>query len=83
MGNDTKNLQEPAATGVNALRLLRHCGTQEYFTPGGWTRDLAEAQVFESEMEAVRACILNSLYDVELVLRLQDSDSELFTTRIR
>ncbi len=64
-------------------RLLRCAKTHQYFNSGGWTADPREAARFPDVIEAVRACVANGLQNVELVLRVPGSNTELFATPIR
>ncbi len=66
-----------------AARLLRCRVSNRYFTGEGWTDDPGKAQAYADEVEAARACVINELREVELVLRDQSSGAELFSTPVR
>jgi hypothetical protein len=69
--------------GLELARNLRCAATHRYWTDRGWTHNAKEAAVFQDEVEAVRACVSNQLSEVELVLRVPASGTEIFATRIR
>jgi hypothetical protein len=62
-------------------RLVRCELTRRYLTRDGWSENPAEAAHFADAMDAVRACVLRGLFNVELVLRFYGTD--IFTARIR
>ena len=66
-----------------AIRLLRCRNTNLYFSEEGWTKDLKSAKVFFDAMEAAQACVRHGLVDVQLVLRAQGGEAELFSTPLR
>lgn len=65
------------------IRMLRCRDTLRYFTGEGWSEDPEFAQLFPDEFGAVRACVSNRLDNVELVLRVSGSQTELFCTPVR
>ena len=73
--------QETEKQVVN--RLLRCRRTHRYFKDGGWIEDPRQASTFPDEMEAIRACVQNGLENVELVLRVPGSTTDLFSTPVR
>lgn len=64
-------------------RLIRCRRTHRYFKDGTWTDNAVEASTYGDEMEAVRACVDHGLKNIELVLRAQGSQADLFCTPIR
>lgn len=52
---------------IDFNRVLRCRATRRYFTGEGWTDSPNHAQPFPNDEEAVRACTLHKLNDVELV----------------
>ena len=65
------------------VRLLRCRNTRRYFTGEGWSEDPEFAQLFPYEFGAVRACVSNQLDNVELVLRVGGSQTDIFCTQVR
>ena len=64
-------------------RLLRCRNTRRYFTGEGWTENPAEAAVFGEPLDAVRACVSHNLQNIELVLRIDGTHVEIFSTTVR
>ncbi len=64
-------------------RLLRCRKTHNYFSGSGWTEDGSRAAVFESELDAARACVVHGLNNVDLVLRTTGTEVVLFATQLR
>ena len=64
-------------------RMIRCRQTHRYFKDGDWTENAIEATTYGDEMEAVRACLDHDLNNIELVLRAQGSQADLFCTLIR
>ncbi len=67
----------------HAIRLLRCRKSHRYFTGRGWSADPGQAEVFDDEIDAARACVCHDLKDVELVVRAAVSGTELFSTPVR
>ena len=68
---------------TSVKRLLRHRESRAYFCAGQWTRDPAEAESFSDAVEVAEACVQYGLSDVEMALRLQTANCDLFCTPIR
>jgi hypothetical protein len=64
-------------------RLIRCRQTQRYFTGQGWSEDPARAEVFDDPLDAVRACLSHDLQNIEMVLRVNGSQVDLFSTTVR
>ena len=64
-------------------RLLRSRETHDYFTGCGWTADPHLAVKYPTQTGALRACTRDALANVELVLCVPGSLTELFATPIR
>ena len=64
------------------LRLLRRKDNQEYFTGNGWTPHIERARCFNDSIEAAKVCVAWSLTDVELVLRFQHGNGDIFSAQI-
>jgi hypothetical protein len=64
--------------GKTLRRLLRSRSTQAYFSHGGWTSSPEEAEGFPGAMEAAQSCARYGLNDMELVLRVEDSQLDAF-----
>ena len=64
-------------------RFLRHRESLAYFKDGGWTDNPREARSFSDVVEAAEACAEYGLEDVELALRYESGDGDVFCTRIR
>lgn len=77
----SRHKEREANVGFRLARLLRCTRSQRYFRGGGWTHDVGQAAVFQDQASAVAACIVNELYEVELVLLAEDR--EIFRARIR
>ena len=65
------------------LRLLRCKRTKRYFTGDSWVDDASLAKCFDDQTDAVSACVQHDLTDIELVLRMPDTQTDLFTTALR
>jgi hypothetical protein len=70
-------------TKLPVARLLRCRKTHRYFTGEGWSDDPAQAEVFCDQIDAVQACISHNLENIEMVLRVNGSQVELFCTTLR
>jgi len=70
-------------TEFPVARLLRCRKTQRYFTGRGWSDDPTQAEMFADQIDAVRACLTHNLENVELVLRANGSQVDLFCTSVR
>jgi hypothetical protein len=64
-------------------RVLRRCGSRDYFKHGGWTNDPAEADNFSDVVEVAEICAQYGLSDVELAVRYDRAACDLFCTPIR
>lgn len=73
----------PKSIAVIVIRLLRCQKTLRFFSRTGWSHDARQAQVFANEIEAVRACVANQLENIELVIRVKGSHTDLFCTVVR
>lgn len=69
--------------GKTIKRLLRHRESLAYFKDGGWTDNPREAKCFADVVEAARVCAEHGLEDVELALRYEAADEDVFCTQIR
>ena len=65
------------------VRMLRCRATRRYFTGEGWSENADSAQLFTDEFGAVRACVSCELDNVELVLRVDGSQTDIFCTQVR
>ena len=65
------------------LRLLRCKRTNRYFTGYSWVDDASLAKCFHDQTDAACACVEHELTDIELVLRMPDSQADLFITGLR
>lgn len=74
---------KPSVEQVPVIRLLRCQKTLRFFSRTGWSHDARQAEVFADEIEAVRACVANQLEDIELVIRVEGSHTDLFCTTMR
>jgi len=63
-------------------RLLRRRNSQEYFSGNGWTKNPDEAKSFADSLEAAQTCVQWGLWDMEMVLRVVGSNSDLFCTEL-
>lgn len=64
-------------------RLLRRRDTREYLAHGGWTANPEEAQSFSDVVEVAEICAQRGLCGVELSLRVDGGDGDVFCTEIR
>jgi hypothetical protein len=64
-------------------RVLRRKYSQEYFKDGGWTDNPQEANCFSDAVEVAETCARYGLSDVELALRFETAECDLFCTPIR
>jgi hypothetical protein len=71
------------ANGGSVKRLLRHRQSRAYFCNGQWTRNPEEADNFPDVVRVAEACVQYGLSDVEMALRLQTANCDLFCTPIR
>ena len=65
------------------VRLIRCRETYRYFTGNGWSDDPDRAEIYVEQIDAVRACVFHKLENIELVLRLHGSQTDLFCTMVR
>lgn len=70
-------------SGVTIKRFLRHRESLAYFKDGGWTNNPREAKSFTDVVEAARTCAEYGLEDVELALRYEAGEADVFCTQIR
>ena len=64
-------------------RVLRHQTTKQYFRSGGWTDNADEATIYLDVVEAARACVASGLVEVELAVRVESADCDIFCTPLR
>jgi hypothetical protein len=64
-------------------RLLRHRESKAYFRQGNWTRNVEEADRFEDVVQVAEACVRYGLNNVELALRFESGNCDVFCTAIR
>jgi len=64
-------------------RVLRHRTSATYFKDGGWTRNPEEAHCFSDVVEAAETCARYGLSDVELALRYDATNTDLFCVPLR
>ncbi len=64
-------------------RFLRHRESRAYFKNGGWTTNPKEASHFSDVVEAAEVCAKFGLEDVDLALRYEAAEEDVFCTRIR
>ena len=69
--------------GEAIKRVLRHKKSQEYFKDGGWTDNAKEADGFSDAVEVAETCARYGLCDVELALRFETAECDVFCTPIR
>ena len=67
----------------SVVRLLRCKRTKRYFTGDSWVDDASLAKRFHDQTDAVSACVQHDLTDIELVLRVPDTQTDLFITGLR
>lgn len=77
-----KKLDEPG-NDPSIRRVLRHCESKAYFRNGEWTQDPEDAEHFPDVMQVAEACVRYGLSDVEVALRFQAANCDLFCTSIR
>lgn len=68
---------------LEVKRVLRHRGSKAYFKNGGWTHSAQEADNFEDIVQVAEACVRYGLSDVEMALRLETGNCDVFCTGIR
>ncbi len=73
---------KPAGLERYVILLLRCRRTRRYFKDGEWTEDPSDATSVAAESDAVRACVVNNLRNVELVLSTPGSYLDILTARI-
>lgn len=71
------------ASGEPIKRLLRHRESRAYYKEGGWTDNPKEARSFSDVVEAAQVCAQYGLQGVDLALRYEAGEADLFCTRIR
>ncbi len=69
--------------GEAIKRVLRHKNSHEYFKDGDWTENPNEANSFSDVVEVVEICTRYGLRDVELALRFETAECDVFCTPIR
>ena len=68
---------------VQVIRVLRCQKTRRFFSPEGWSEDAERAETFADQIAAVDACLAHQLADVEMVIRVEGSRTDLFCTPLR
>jgi hypothetical protein len=69
--------------GETIKRVLRRKKSREYFKDGGWTDNPKEANCFSDAVEVAETCTRYGLNDVELALRFETAECDVFCTPIR
>jgi hypothetical protein len=69
--------------GFPVIRVLRCRMTHRYFTGDGWCENPEHAETFPDQIGAARACASHKLENIELVLRVEGSQTDLFCTPMR
>ena len=64
-------------------RVLRHRASHEYFKDGGWTTNPEDANSFSDIVEIAETCSRYGLKDVELAVRFEAAECDVFCTTIR
>jgi hypothetical protein len=64
-------------------RVLRHRASKAYFKNGGWTADPQEADSFSDVVQVAETCVRYGLSDVEVALRFESAECDVFCTPIR
>jgi hypothetical protein len=64
-------------------RVLRHRESKAYFKDGGWTRNAKDADSFEDVVQVAETCVRYGLSDVEVALRYETGNCDVFCTAIR
>lgn len=77
-----KKLDAPFG-GADIKRVLRHRDSKAYFKDGGWTPNAEEADSFSDVVQVAETCVRYGLCDVELALRYEAANSDVFCTSIR
>jgi len=77
-----KKLNEPFHE-FGIKRVLRHRESKAYFKEGGWTRSAEEADNFSDVIQVAETCVRYGLNDVELALRFETANCDVFCTPIR
>jgi len=70
----------PESHPHSVKRVLRHRRTRKYYKDDGWTEHAAEARVFVDAVEAAQVCARSKLIEMELALRVETSECDLFCT---
>lgn len=65
------------------IRVLRCRRTNRYFSRDGWCENPEHAETFPDQIGAARACASHKLVNIELVLRVNGSPTDLFCTPMR
>jgi hypothetical protein len=65
------------------IRVLRCKKTNRYFAWDGWSDDADSAKNFEHAIDAVQDCVSNHLEEIDLVLHVSGSSTDLFCTALR
>jgi hypothetical protein len=74
---------EAFGSDLGIKRVLRHRESKAYFKDGAWTGNAEEADNFEDGVQVAEACVRYGLSDVEMALRFQMANCDVFCTRIR
>lgn len=64
-------------------RFLRHRESKAYFRSGGWTHNPQEADRFSDVVQVAETCVRYGLSDVEMALRFETAECDVFCTAIR
>ena len=76
--------EAPSGRGLYAVkRVLRHRTTKQYFRSDGWTDNPEEATSYTDVVEAALACVASGLVEVELAVRVESADCDIFCTPLR
>lgn len=76
-----KSMENVQHTAI--IRLLRDRESQEYWADGSWTQNPSEAKSFSDALEAAEACTSRGLSNVELAVRFESSETDVFCTPMR
>ena len=78
-------MSEPNGTraGLPVIRVLRSKKTNRYFAWDGWSDDADSAKNFEHAIDAVQDCVSNNLEEIDLVLHVSGSSTDLFCVALR
>ncbi len=74
---------EPTLPERSIKRFLRHKASREYFKEGSWTSNPDEASSFSDVVEVAETCARYGLSDVELAVRYEFANTDVFCTSLR